>query len=79
MTNNAGTMAKNFNTQYTPRSNTKPAQALRKTLRNIKKKSRDNKVRFTPAQTLAAIKKSKSSKALGPDGLSPIMLNARFT
>ncbi len=74
MTNNARTMAKNFNTHYTPSSNTKPAQALRRTLHNIKKKSRDNKVKFSPAQILAAIKKAKSSKALGPDGLSPIML-----
>ena len=32
------------------------------------------KVKFTAAQTQEAIKRSKSSKAIGPDGLSPIML-----
>ena len=74
MTNNPRTMANSFNSQYTPRSDTKPVQALRRTLRNMKKKSKSRAVRFTPTQTLEAIKKSKSSKALGPDGLSPIML-----
>ncbi|MCP3663852.1 MAG: hypothetical protein GY696_15400, partial [Gammaproteobacteria bacterium] len=67
-------MANNFNTQYTPDTDKKPDKILRQTLRHLKKKSKDPPVVFTPAQTLAAIKKSKSSKAVGPDGLSPIML-----
>ena len=67
-------MANNFNTQYTPDTDKKPDKTLRQTLRHLKKKSKDPPVVFTPAQTLAAIRKSKSSKAVGPDGLSPIML-----
>ena len=67
-------IANKFNHQYTPSSNKKPLQQLRKTLRSLKKKSKHQPVVFSSAQTLAAIKKSKSSKALGPDGISPIML-----
>ena len=71
---NNRTIADNFNSQYTPTSSKKPEQSLRNTLRNLKKKHRDPPVIFTPQQTLAAIKKSKSSRALGHDELSPIML-----
>ena len=73
-TTDAKKIANKFNQQYTPPSNKKPLQQLRKTLRSMKRRSRHQHVVFTPAQTLAAIKKAKSSKALGPDGLSPIML-----
>ena len=72
--NHAKQIADKFNKQYTPHSNTKPDKTLRRTLRNLKKKSKHQKIIFTPAQTTAAIKKAKSSKALGPDNLSPIML-----
>ena len=74
VTNCAKAMADNFNKQYTPPKDSKPSQLFRRTLRSLKRKSKDPLVKFTPAQTSAAIKKSKSSKALGPDGLSPIML-----
>ncbi len=74
ITTDAKSIANNFNKQYTPHSDKKPAKILRSTLRKLKCKSKDPPVVFTPAQTLAAIKKSKNSKALGPDGLSPIML-----
>ena len=40
----------------------------------MKRKPKDPAPVFTPSQTLEAIKKAKNSKALGPDGLSPIML-----
>ena len=52
-------MANNFNTQYTPDTDKKPDKTLRQTLRHLKKKSKDPPVVFTPAQTLAAIRKSK--------------------
>ncbi|MCP3664642.1 MAG: hypothetical protein GY696_19490, partial [Gammaproteobacteria bacterium] len=39
-----------------------------------KPKHQTTKIEFTPAQTAAAIKRAKNSKAIGPDGLSPIML-----
>ena len=67
-------LATNFNKQYTPNTDKKPQQALRNILRRMKRKAKDQAPVFTPAQTLEAIKKAKSSKALGPDGLSPIML-----
>ena len=34
----------------------------------------DNKINITSEMTLKAIKKSKNSKALGPDNISPVML-----
>ena len=67
-------LATHFNKQYTPNTNKKPQQALRKILRSMKRKPKDPAPVFTPSQTLEAIKKAKNSKALGPDGLSPIML-----
>ena len=67
-------IAKNFNKQYTPAAVRKPAQALRRTLRNIKSKTKTPPPVFTPAQTAEVIRKAKASKALGPDNLSPIML-----
>ena len=67
-------IANKFNHQYTPPVSKKPLKQLRKTLRSMKKKSKHQPINFTPAQTLAAIKKAKNSKALGPDNLSPIML-----
>ncbi|MCP4055272.1 MAG: reverse transcriptase family protein [Mesoflavibacter sp.] len=67
-------MANNFNQQYTPPSDKKPEQIFRNTLRNMKKISTSPVILFTTSQTAAAIKKAKNSKAVGPDGLSPIML-----
>ena len=73
-TNDPKELASHFNKQYTPPSNTKPDKSIRNTLRNMKRKPKDPKILFTTSQTAAAIKKAKNSKALGPDGLSPIML-----
>ena len=74
ITNNPKTMASKFNTQYTPTNNKKPDQRLKNYLRKLKKPSKDAKITFTPTQVKKAIQKSKSSKALGPDNISPIML-----
>ena len=67
-------LANKFNAQYTPPLSTKPKKELRNTLRKLKKIPKDNRISFTTSQTKEAIKKSKSSKALGPDEISPIML-----
>jgi hypothetical protein len=68
-------LANKFNQQYTPNIDKKPEQALRNTLRSMQSKPKEQpKIKFTPAQTAAAIKRAKNSKAIGPDGLSPIML-----
>ena len=67
-------IANMLNSQYTPPSSTKPTKAFRKLMRDIKKKSTDSEVIITIEQTKRAIKKAKCSKAVGPDGLSPIML-----
>ena len=66
-------MANKFNSQYTPPLDKKPNKELRSTLRHLKKIN-DPNIIITTAQTRDAIKKSKSSKALGPDELSPIMM-----
>ena len=63
-----------FNEQYTPGATTKPTKEFRNTLRNIQKKPTDPEFLITTQQTTEAIQKSKNSKALGPDELSPIML-----
>ena len=69
-------MANHFNQQYTPTTDKKPEQIFRNTLRSLKKIKNisDPKIAFTSEQTLKAITKSKNSKAIGPDGLSPIMM-----
>ena len=74
-TNDPGKLSDFFNTQYTPPCNDQNSQQFRNTLRNIKKiSSSTNKVKITISQVQKAIKKSKNSKALGPDEISPIML-----
>ena len=72
--NNPKKMANMFNSQFTPPSNNKPSKRLRTTLRHLKNKPKNQEVNITVSQTIAAIKKSKNSKAIGPDGISPIML-----
>ena len=68
-------LAMHFNRQFTPEANTKPTQAFRNLLRTLRKKNKkDVDVIFTPDQTKEVIKKCKNSKAMGPDGISPIML-----
>lgn len=74
ITNNPKKMANLFNSQFTPTSNSKPSKRLRSTLRHLKNKPKNQEINITVSQTIAAIKKSKNSKALGPDGISPIML-----
>ena len=74
MTNDPKKIANKFNSMYTPGATTKPTKASRKTIRKLKQQHQDQHVVFTVDQTAAAIKKSKNSKALGPDGLSPLML-----
>lgn len=67
-------IAEKFNAQYTPCSDSKPDKGSRPTVRNLKKPSKDPCIVITPKQTADAIRRSKSSKALGPDNISPIML-----
>ena len=67
-------LANNFNTQYTPGTTTKPSKEARATRRNLQKTPDDPTITITEAQTTEAIKKSRCSKALGPDNLSPVML-----
>ncbi len=72
--NDPKVIANKLNQQYTPGNTTKPRQETRTTARNLKKKTSDPEIIFTPAETREAIRKSKNSKALGPDGISPVML-----
>ena len=72
--NHPKSLANNFNKQYTPAANTIPSQKFRSTLRKMQKPPTDPKIILIPSQVSRAIKKSKSSKAIGPDGISPVML-----
>ena len=64
-----------LNRQFTPNSTTRPTKEFRRTLRTLKKKkTSDAPITITPTMIEAAIKKSKNSKAIGPDRLSPIMI-----
>ncbi|MCP3661038.1 MAG: hypothetical protein GY696_00855 [Gammaproteobacteria bacterium] len=67
ISNDPKKIANNFNKQYTPGTTLKPKKASRKTIRKLKSKHTDPAVTITVQQTAAAIKKSKNSKALGPD------------
>ena len=74
-TNDPKKIADNFNRLYTPGTNIKPNKQSRHVIRKLKKlRKQEQTVTITVQQTVTAIKKSKNSKALGPDGLSPIML-----
>lgn len=68
-------IATKFNQQYTPPSTNKPTQPSRNTKRRITSKPKDPKFKITEEMVKEAIKKSKKSKALGPDDLSPLMLH----
>ena len=71
-------MANSFNAQYTPtvkvKSDHNTKMKHRRNLRKIKAQPSDPKITITTTQVSKAIKKSKNSKALGPDEISPIML-----
>ena len=71
---NSNKIANKFNSQFTPASTTKPSKEFRRVLRNIRQKPKDPAINITTAQTANAIKRSKNSKALGPDNIAPIML-----
>ena len=66
-------IATKFNQQYTPGTTSKPKQESRSINRNLKNSSSPHVI-ITEEQVTKSIKKSKNSKALGPDGISPIML-----
>ena len=74
MVNDPKKIANHFNAQYTPGPSTKPTKRFRRILRGLKKTPVDEAVVITPAQTAETIKKSRSSKAMGPDDISPVML-----
>ena len=72
--NNSKKLAEEFNRQYTPDATDKSTKPFRNLLRNLRKKSEDPEIEITEDQVRKAIKKSKNSKALGPDNISPVML-----
>jgi exonuclease III len=74
LTYNAKKAATKFNKQFTPRPAMKPSKEGRITRRRFRKLKDDAQYVFTCDQTKAAIRKAKSSKALGPDGLSAVHL-----
>ena len=73
-TNDPRKMANKFNKQYTPSAGLKPKKETRATLRKLQSKPKDPEIVITAAQVVTAIKKAKSSKALGPDKISPVMM-----
>ena len=71
---NSNKIANKFNSQFTPATTTKPSKEFRRVLRKIRQKSNDPTINIIATQTAKAIKRSKNSKALGPDIIAPIML-----
>ena len=71
---NSFNIAKCFNKQYSSVVTHKSSCESRKIYKNIQKNKRDDHPRHTAEQTKEAIKKSKSSKALGPDKISNLHL-----
>ena len=76
---NTQKIADKLNQQYTPGATSlqgkKPTQEFRALLRNIQAKPSDPpSVIFNASQVTLAIKNTKNSKAIGPDGISPLML-----
>ena len=69
-----GKIANLLNRQYTPSLSKPPTKQFRQTIRKIKKKRGSAVYQFTASQVKEAIMTSKSSKAMGPDNISPIML-----
>ena len=67
-------IAKKLNQQFTPPATTKPTIAFRATKRKLEK-TKDPKYQITEEMVKIAIKKSKKSKALGPDDISPLMMH----
>ena len=70
-----GKIANMLNKQFTPAPSSKPTKEFRSTLRKLHaKNNQDETYIITEQQTVKAIKASKSSKAIGPDGISPLEL-----
>ena len=67
-------IANKFNKQYSSIVHHKSSKDTRKIINNIKKNTLEDHVSYTPQQVTEAIKKSKNSKAIGPDGLSNLHL-----
>ena len=68
----AKSIADQFNSQYSSVVQQKSSSFSRIVKRNIAKNTLSDAPSFTPTQTAEAIRKSKTSKALGPDGLSNV-------
>ena len=67
-------IANNLNRQFTPAPSSKPSKEFRSTLRKLKNTRSTEDYKITEKQTSDAIKSSKNSKAIGPDGISPVMM-----
>ena len=71
---NPSKIAKQFNKQYSSVVHHKSSKESRKITKNVRKNNLDDHPVHTAEQTKEAIKKSKSSKALGPDKISNLHL-----
>lgn len=69
----ASRCAQEFNKQFTPHP-TSTDKTKRKTIRHSHKQAKTDENIFTIEDVTRAIQNSKTSKALGPDGIAPIML-----
>ena len=67
-------IATGFVKQFTSIVRHKSSRNSRKITKDIKKNVLDESVSFTTEQTIEAIKRSKASKAVGPDGMSNLHL-----
>uniref|UniRef100_UPI002FDC07B6 hypothetical protein n=1 Tax=Streptomyces sp. IBSBF 2390 TaxID=2903533 RepID=UPI002FDC07B6 len=67
-------IAKRFNQQFTPHPPNRNPERLRKVIHRIHHLPNNISSNFSEDDVTAAIKNSKNSKAMGPDGISTIML-----
>jgi hypothetical protein len=71
---NPSKIADKFNKQFTSVVHHKSSKTSRTVTKNIRKNKLDDNPTYTTEETIAAIKKSKPSKALGPDKISNLHL-----
>ena len=71
---NPSNIANSFNKQYTSVVKHSSSKETRKISKSIRKNNLSDSPKYTSSQTKDAIKKSKASKAIGPDGISNLHL-----
>lgn len=75
-TDKSGKCAKLFNSQFTEKPTIKDCynRVIVRKLKKLRRSNEDTQIRFSNNDIQRELKRMKSSKAIGPDGISPIMM-----